>query len=660
MMNEDQQEDQRLSDIKILQQNCRKSLICQLDTLSNLNPRHFDICLIQEPHIDHKGLTRCPPNWTAFYPPTHYIDNAPPTRSIILVSPLIGPEFCAQIPIDSPDVTAIQLETQQGSLRIFNVYNDINHSHSTDKLRAWHDNPRGNTSPPTPAFSNGRGVHTMWAGDFNQHHPAWDDDDQEQLFTAENIRNADKLLEDVAYAHLTMALPKGTNTLETAGGNWTRPDNVFMTHELLDHITICDVAADLRPVKADHMPIKITLDVGFEKSEAMESYKWKDVEWKDFQSDLADALRAQGPPRPLNSIHELEQAAIRLDGILQDLIAKHVETIRICGYTKRWWNTELASARKAFRSLKLKTYKQRGNPTHPVHAEARDASNSYHDLIDKTKALHWKKFIENTRDFNLWLTHKAVSGTGTDGGRTRLPAMRDRSAGQLDSFVTTNAEKAHILYTEFFPPPPATAPPVDEQDYPDEIEPFVEITDDQIHRAIQKMEAWKAVMKGDIPNFAVKKCAIELVPYLGEMYRASFRLGHYPSNWKVYDTIVLRKPERKDYTLPNAYRPICLLKTIAKPLSIVVTEYISHLAEKHHLLPNTHFGFRPGRATTDALLAVDKFVKDAWFKGDVVTGLFLDVKGAFPSVHIPRMTADLRRKGIPERITKWLKKKLEG
>jgi hypothetical protein len=359
-------------------------------------------------------------------------------------------------------VTAIQLETQQGSLRIFNVYNDINHSQSTDKLRAWHNNPRGNTSPPTPAFSNGRGVHTMWAGDFNQHHPAWDDDHQEQLFTAENIRNADKLLEDIAYTHLTMALPKGTNTLETAGGNWTRPDNVFMTHELLDHITICDVAADLRPVKADHMPIKITLDVRFEKSEAMESYKWKDVEWKDFQSDLADALHTQGPPRPLNSIHELEQATIRLNGILQDLIAKHVETVRICGYTKRWWNTKLASARKAFRSLKLKAYKQRGNPTHPVHAEARDALNSYHDLIDKTKTLHWKKFIENMRDFSLWLTHKVVSGTGTDGGRTRLPAMRDRNAGQMDSFVTTNAEKARILYTEFFPPPPATTPPIDE------------------------------------------------------------------------------------------------------------------------------------------------------------------------------------------------------
>jgi hypothetical protein len=167
-------------------------------------------------------------------------------------------------------------------------------------------------------------------------------------------------------------------------------------------------------------------------------------------------------------------------------------------------------------------------------------------------------------------------------------------------------------------------------------------------------------MKGDIPNHVVKHCAEVLGPYLGEMYRATFRLDHYPSNWKVYDTVVLRKPGREDYTLPNAHRPVCLLKTIAKPLSIAVTEYISYLAEKHNLLPNTHFVFRPGRATTDALLSVDQFIRDAWYKGEVVSGLFLDVKGAFPSVHIPRLVMDMRRKGIPEEITRWITRKLDG
>jgi hypothetical protein len=174
------------------------------------------------------------------------------------------------------------------------------------------------------------------------------------------------------------------------------------------------------------------------------------------------------------------------------------------------------------------------------------------------------------------------------------------------------------------------------------------------------MESWKAVMTGDVPNAFVKKCSDILVPYLGEMYRATFRLDHYPSNWRIYDTIVLRKPGCTDYTRPNLYRPICLLETVAKPLSIAVTEYLTHLAEKHHLLPDTHFGFRPGRSMTDALLVVDKFIKDAWANGDVVSGLFLDVKGAFLNVHVPRLAADLRRKGIPPQLIRWIECKLDG
>ena len=40
--------------------------------------------------------------------------------------------------------------------------------------------------------------------------------------------------------------------------------------------------------------------------------------------------------------------------------------------------------------------------------------------------------------------------------------------------------------------------------------------------------------------------------------------------------------------------------------------------------------------------------------------LFLDVKGAFPSVSIERLIHDLRMKGIPVEYTSWLRRKLTG
>jgi len=43
-------------------------------------------------------------------------------------------------------------------------------------------------------------------------------------------------------------------------------------------------------------------------------------------------------------------------------------------------------------------------------------------------------------------------------------------------------------------------------------------------------------------------------------------------------------------------------------------------------------------------------VKDAWQKGLVASTLFLDIKGAFPSVDIDRLIHNMRKRGIPEEL----------
>jgi len=52
-----------------------------------------------------------------------------------------------------------------------------------------------------------------------------------------------------------------------------------------------------------------------------------------------------------------------------------------------------------------------------------------------------------------------------------------------------------------------------------------------------------------------------------------------------------------------------------------------------------------------------KFTKDSWRKGEVVSTLFLNIKGAFPSVILKRLTHDMRLQGIPMQYTDWLHQK---
>ena len=53
-----------------------------------------------------------------------------------------------------------------------------------------------------------------------------------------------------------------------------------------------------------------------------------------------------------------------------------------------------------------------------------------------------------------------------------------------------------------------------------------------------------------------------------------------------------------------------------------------------------------------------KTVKDAWRKGLVISTLFLDIKGAFPSIDMNRLIHNMRKRGIPEEYTTWMQRRL--
>ena len=157
-----------------------------------------------------------------------------------------------------------------------------------------------------------------------------------------------------------------------------------------------------------------------------------------------------------------------------------------------------------------------------------------------------------------------------------------------------------------------------------------------------------------ITNMVFIKCIDLLVPYLGPIYRATFSLGTYPKQWKDSIMVVLRKPMKPDYMLPNAHWPIALLNTIAKILSACIMEDLVHMAEIYELLPKNHFGCRPGRTTMDSLHYVMKHTKDACRRNEVVSALFLNIKSTFPSMILEQIMHKMRQQGVPASYTEWI------
>ena len=90
-------------------------------------------------------------------------------------------------------------------------------------------------------------------------------------------------------------------------------------------------------------------------------------------------------------------------------------------------------------------------------------------------------------------------------------------------------------------------------------------------------------------------------------------------------------------------------------LESIIARKISYLTEKHRLIPDTQMGARPGRATDTALELLTEQVHTVWNQGKdkVASLLSIDVSGAFDTVSHRRLIHNLRKRKIPEWITKW-------
>ena len=149
-----------------------------------------------------------------------------------------------------------------------------------------------------------------------------------------------------------------------------------------------------------------------------------------------------------------------------------------------------------------------------------------------------------------------------------------------------------------------------------------------------------------------KQCADVLLEHLYYIYNATLQNDFYFPAWLESLTVVIRKPGRKAYGITKSYRPIALLNTMAKIYTALVAEDITMLAEQHKLLPNCHFGGRPGRHTTDSMHLLTYRIKQAWRNERVASILFLDIEGAFPNTVKDRLLHNMRKRRVPEELVR--------
>ena len=89
--------------------------------------------------------------------------------------------------------------------------------------------------------------------------------------------------------------------------------------------------------------------------------------------------------------------------------------------------------------------------------------------------------------------------------------------------------------------------------------------------------------------------------------------GKFPKDWTYAQIVPIPKPG-KDPAEPNNYEPIALTSYLCKTLKRMINKILTWVLESNNHISWFQPGFRTDRSTTDNLVRLETFIRDAFIK----------------------------------------------
>ncbi|KPJ08991.1 Retrovirus-related Pol polyprotein from type-1 retrotransposable element R1 [Papilio machaon] len=407
---------------------------------------------------------------------------------------------------------------------------------------------------------------------------------------------------------------------------------------------------------SDHRAI--LFDINLQKSVGMDircstrKYNTRKANWGEFRSKLAPKWREKGL-----TTEKVREVTSR-EG-LEEMVGRYVETVvEACGETMPgisqrrraglpWWSEELSNLK-----TEVLRKKRRIRCAAPVRRawvvqQYVDAKERYLLEVKSAQTRSWKEFCGRQSRETMW------EGIYRVIGRT---AKRPEDIPLVQDGVALNGEEsARMLAEVFFP---EDSPREDDAAHTD-MRNLAEKVNEGSHNEICDPPFTRHELMWAASSFNPKKApgpdgltadiclvAITLDPELFlEIANRCLALACFPRRWKEAAVVVLRKPNKENYTHPKAYRPIGLLPIMGKILEKMLVRRVRwHTAP---MISRRQYGFMPQRGTEDSLYDMIQHIRAEVERRKLVVLVSLDIEGAFDNAWWPAVRCSLAATRCP-------------
>ena len=115
-------------------------------------------------------------------------------------------------------------------------------------------------------------------------------------------------------------------------------------------------------------------------------------------------------------------------------------------------------------------------------------------------------------------------------------------------------------------------------------------------------------------------------------------------------TIIPIPKPGKDPAEPNNYRPIALTSCLCKTLERMINKRLTWFLESNNHISRFQSGFRSDHSTTDNLVRLETFIRDAFIKKEHVVAVFFDLEKAYDTTWRYGILKDIHKLGLRGRL----------